>query len=91
MLNKTENINMKTCNACGKEAGFYWRKAATGEKLDLCEEHYELMERNVHQVEKSKRLANMVIDTISGKDSSINRTECPNGKDCKYCKEIGIA
>ncbi len=79
---------MKKCSICGQDAHFYWNKKSTGEKLKLCATHYEEMERTVHQKEKNSRMVSATTGVITGNE--IAKTECPNGENCKYCKELGL-
>jgi hypothetical protein len=74
---------LKECSipGCKAEAPFFWR-------LKLCTEHYEEMERIVHDKEKANRKANAIIGIIAGKQ--YDEIECPNGKNCRFCKEFDL-
>ena len=78
---------MEKCN-CGKEAHYYWKKKATGEKLDLCQEHYEAMEKEVHQNEFENRRLTTTLGVISGRAYEFEK--CPHGANCRYCKEFNL-
>lgn len=79
---------MTKCSFCEKIKEFYWNKKS-GERLGLCEEHYNEMERAVHQKEKRNRLISAVVGVVSGKE--YQRISCPNGDDCKFCMELGLS
>jgi hypothetical protein len=78
---------MKECKVCKQDAGFYW-KFVSGDTIYLCREHFVAMEKDMHQQEKSKRLAEATFSVLTGKQYP--KEECPNGKGCNYCKEFGL-
>ena len=77
----------KKCIECGKKANFYWRH--DGIKRDLCFEHYEKLEIEIHKMEKSKRLLKTMLH-ITSRGNLGEFEKCGNGKDCPYCAKCLI-
>lgn len=82
-----ERREIMKCIVCQKEAEAYWKKA-DGTKADLCFEHFEEMEREVHSKEKELRKVSSIFNIVVGKEPVKNK--CPNGEYCKYCKELNL-
>jgi len=68
------------CTICQKDATHYWKKSSG--RIELCFEHYEEMERELHQRERIKFMFNFVGNGV------MEIEKCANGNGCKYCLEI---
>lgn len=78
---------MSVCQECGAKAQYYWKKSS--ETLKLCEEHYEELERYIHNKEKASRTVSAISATIQGGDVN-SSWKCYHGDNCKYCKEADL-
>lgn len=81
-----EQTGIRLCDLCGNRSLFYWNTPT--QNLRLCGEHYKAMELKVHEEEKTNRLVTTTFSVVSGKQSEFK--DCPNGKDCHFCKEVGL-